>query len=120
MENAITRQEHEEFARRMDAENQRIEDENKRQNKRLDALEAVIGQMNSLTVSVEKMAVNMENMLSAIERQGNLIEKQNDRLDEIENEPAKDYKNIKALIATSVVSAVFGGLASQLLSILLN
>ena len=118
MEYAITRQEHEEFARRMEIENQRIEDENKRQNRRLDALELVIGQINSLTVSVEKMAVNMENMLSAIERQGNLIEKQNNRLDEIENEPAENYRQIKFLIITTIVGAIVGGAASQLLSIL--
>ena len=37
----ITKEVHEEFARRMEAENQRLEDENKRQNHRIDALEKV-------------------------------------------------------------------------------
>lgn len=107
----ITREEHEEFARRQD-------EENKRQNRRLDALEKDTEQINALVVSVEKMAVNMENMLSAIERQGNLIEKQNDRLDEIENKPAQNYEQIKMLVITTLISAVVGGLASQLLTFL--
>ena len=48
----------------------------------------------------------MENMLNAIERQGNLIEKQNDRLDEMEKEPGKDYKQIKTTIITAIISTV--------------
>lgn len=104
--NCVTRQEHEEFARRMDAENQRLEDENKRQNRRLDALEKVTGQINALTVSVEKMATNMENVLNAIERQGNLIEKQNDRLDRMEKEPAGQWNGIKKKAIETAVTVI--------------
>ena len=39
MSEPISRAEHEEFCRRMEAENQRLEDENRRQNRRLDLLE---------------------------------------------------------------------------------
>ena len=45
--NYISKEVHEEFTRRMEAENQRLEDENKRQNRRLDALEKVTGQINA-------------------------------------------------------------------------
>lgn len=38
----ISRHEHEEFRRSMEAENQRLEDENKRQNHRLEALEETV------------------------------------------------------------------------------
>lgn len=48
----ITRREHEEFARRMDTENQRRDDENKRQNKRLDAMESAVQKINELTVAI--------------------------------------------------------------------
>lgn len=40
----ISRHEHEEFRRSMEAENQRLEDENKRQNHRLEALEEQVNQ----------------------------------------------------------------------------
>lgn len=117
-ENYITRQEHNEFSLRMEAENQRLKDEDRRQNRRLDALENAVNQMNALTVSVERMAVNMENMLTAIERQGNLIENQNNRLDEIEKEPAKDSKQIKMTIINTIIGAFAGAIAAGILTLL--
>lgn len=107
----ITREVYGEFTRRID-------DENTRQNRRISALEENIKEIHGLTVSVERMAVNMENMLAAIERQGNLIEKQNGRIDNIEKEPGNNYKQIKMLIITTIVSAIVGGFASQLITLL--
>lgn len=111
MDNYILRQEHEEFVRRIDAENDR-------QNKRITLLEDSFKQMNALTISVERMAVNMENMLSAIEKQGKLIEKQNDRLESIEKEPARESKQIKMSIITSLLSAVIGAVVVAIIAIL--
>lgn len=107
----ITKEVHEEFARRID-------DENTRQNRRISTLEENVKEIHGLTVSVERMAVNMENMLAAIERQGTLIEKQNNRIDKMEQEPADSYKQIKMLVITTIVSAIAGGFASQLISLL--
>ena len=56
MDNPITRAEHEEFRRR-------IEEENKRQDRRLELLEHTVQQISDLTTSVEKLAVSMEGML---------------------------------------------------------
>lgn len=111
MDEPITRAIHDEFARRIDAENER-------QNHRIALLEESVKQMNALTVSVEKMAVNMENMLNAIERQGNLIEKQNDRLDSMEKEPGNNYKQIKTAVITAVILAVVEAAAVAVIAIL--
>lgn len=111
MDNYITRQEHEEFSRRIDAENTR-------QNRRIGVLEENVKQINALTISVEKMASNMEHMLEAIERQGNLIEKQNNRLDDIEREPAQEHKQIKMTVITSLIGAVVGALVTAGITLL--
>lgn len=111
MEDMITRKEHEEFSRRID-------DENTRQNRRIAMLEENVKEIHGLTVSVERMAVNMENMLAAIERQGTLIEKQNDRIDNIEREPAKDHKEIKMEIIKTIISALVGAAVVAVLSII--
>ena len=66
MDNYITRQEHDEFARRQDAENER-------QNRRISLLEDNVRQINALTVSVEKMAVNMGNMLEEQKKQNIIL-----------------------------------------------
>lgn len=109
--NFVTIQEHKEFARRQDAENER-------QNRRIAELEENVKEIHSLTVSVERMAVNMENMLNAIERQGNLIEKQNERIDKIEDEPAKDYKQIKMDVIKTVVSGIIGAAVVAIIALL--
>lgn len=107
----ITKEVHDEFAAR-------IHEENARQNARIKILEENVQEIHGLTVSVEKMATNMENMLSAIERQGNLIEAQSNRIDKIEREPAKDYKQIKMAIVTAIVSSIAGLVAGALLVLL--
>lgn len=103
-ENCILRQEHEEFARRIDAENGR-------QNRRIQLLEDNVRQISTLTVSVEKMAVNMENML--VEQR-----KLSDRMEAIEKEPAEMNKQIRQAIITSVVGTVVGAVVTAVLLIL--
>lgn len=109
--NYITREVHEEFARR-------IEEENTRQNRRISTLEESVKEIHGLAVSVERMAVNMENMLSAVERQGSLIERQSERIDEIEREPAKENREIKMEIIKTAISALVGAAVVAVLSIL--
>lgn len=111
MDNVITREEHEEFSRRQDAENER-------QNRRIAVLEDNVKEIHGLTVSVERMAVNMENMLAAIERQGTLIEKQNNRIDEIEREPAKEHKELKMEIVKTIIGGVVGAAIVAVLAIM--
>lgn len=103
-ENTITRQEHEEFARRQD-------EENKRQNRRIDLVEKSVEQINALTVSVERMATNMEHMLEVMKKQG-------ERLDKLEREPAETGKQVKMAIITAVISAVVGAVVGAVLVLL--
>ena len=67
MDSMITRAEHEEFVRRMDAEN-------KRQNQRLESAENDIKALRALHVSVEKLATNMERMYEEQRKQGARLE----------------------------------------------
>ncbi len=63
----ITRAEHLEFAKRQD-------EENHRQNKRIDVLEETVRQIGALATSVEKLAVSMESMVKEQEQQGRRLE----------------------------------------------
>ncbi len=100
----ITRQEHEEFARRQDAENER-------QNRRIQLLEDNVRQINELTVSVKEMAVNMGNMLKELEKQG-------ERLEALEKEPGETTKQIKQTIITAIISTVVGAVVTAIIMIL--
>ena len=62
MEEYISRMEHEEFRRSMDLANKNLEDENRRQNKRLENLEENAKQNTELVTNVGRLAVNMEIM----------------------------------------------------------
>lgn len=74
MDTPISRAEHEEFRRAMEAENKRLSDEDNRQNRRIDLLEQNVEKLGALASSVEKLAVSMENMLKEQERQGRRLD----------------------------------------------
>ncbi len=99
MDASISRQEHEEFARRMETENQRLKDEDARQNRRLEVLEENVREMSTLATSVEKLATNMEGMLREQEKQGK-------RLETLESRDGEMWRKVTSYVLTCVVGAV--------------
>lgn len=102
MDNYITREEHEEFRKRLEAEDTR-------QNKRLEALEENVRQIAALTVSVEKMASSMENMAQELGHQG-------ERLVELEKVPGKNWDTLKSGILGALATAVAGGIIATVIN----
>ena len=85
MESCITRAEHEEFKRRM-------EEEDHRQNKRIDLLEESVRQTSAIAASVERQ-----------ERQG-------ERLDTLEKEPGDTWQRIKVKAIDTAVGLIAGAI----------
>lgn len=104
MDSPISRAEHEEFRRRMEAEN-------KRQDKRIELLEESIKAIQDLTISVHTLAHDMKQMLEEQRSQGQ-------RLNKLEQEPATAWKQAKNAIITAILSTIAGGLATGLIFIL--
>lgn len=77
----------------------RVDDENNRQNHRLDKLENLMERINDLTVAVKELATNMSLMKQEQERQG-------ERLERLEEEPAEKWKTTVKTVITVIVSAV--------------
>lgn len=98
-----------EFVRQdvFDARLARVDDENNRQNHRLDTLEKNGASLNDLVVSVKELAMSVKQMQEELKRQGQ-------RLDRIEDEPAEKWKKLTWLVVTGLVGAVIGFLASKL------
>ena len=94
MDTPITRAEHDEFAKRQD-------EENKRQNRRIDALEEMVREIGSLTTSVAKLASSMESMLKEQERQG-------ERLEALEGRDGEMWRKVTGYIITAVTGIVLG------------
>lgn len=95
----ISRREHEEFARRMEIENERICDENNRQNKRIEILEQNVQQISKLAANTDRLAGNMENMLKAQEQQGK-------RLEALEGRDGEKWRKAVSYIGTAILGAV--------------
>lgn len=98
-----------EFVRQdvFDAKLKAVDDENNRQNHRLEKLESVVEKITEIATSVQLLAQNVATMTKELERQGK-------RLDRIEDEPADKWKKFTWLIVTGMVGAVIGFLASKI------
>lgn len=107
MENPITRAEHEEFRRSIEAIHQKLADEDHRQNRRLDILEENAKQNTALVTNVERLAVNMENMLKVQEAQGR-------RLETLESRDGEMWRKVVAYAVTAFVGIVIGYISNKL------
>ena len=92
MDEMITRAEHEEFRRGVEAENQR-------QNHRLTELERTVEQIHALTVSVERLAASVERMVKEQERQGQ-------RLEALEGRDGERWRKVIGYIVAAFFSAL--------------
>lgn len=96
----IKRNEHEEFVKRM-------EDEHKRQNHRIDALEEAVRQYGALTISVEKMAVSMQQMLNEQKAQG-------ERLEVLESRDGEMWRKALSYTVTVIIGIILGYVFKQI------
>ena len=90
-----------------DARLARVDDENNRQNHRLDMLEKNGASLNDLVVSVRELAMSVKQMQEEIKRQGQ-------RLEDIEKEPGEKWKKFTWLIITGIAGAVLGFILSKI------
>ena len=99
MDSALTRAEHNEFAKRM-------EDEHSRQNKRISDLESAVEQNSKLIVSIEKISTNVEN-----------LQKQyvslSDDVESIKNRDGDNWRKMLWFVGTTVLGIIIGFLLKQ-------
>jgi chromosome segregation ATPase len=106
-EEYVSRHEHEEFRRSMESENKRLEEENNRQNHRLDSLEKTIEQVAKINTSVEKLALNMQNMLNEQVSQGK-------RLETLESRDGEMWRKVVGYVATAIAGIIVGYIFKQI------
>ncbi|MCD7768661.1 MAG: hypothetical protein LUH36_00865 [Oscillospiraceae bacterium] len=100
MEDYITRAEHNEFVRRM-------EEEDKRQNARLNKLDGVVDKIQDLTVSVQKLAQSVEAMTKQ-------QAKESERLEELEGRDGEMWRKVISYTITAAISIVLGVIVAQI------
>lgn len=85
------------------AELERLRDEDKRQNHRIDELEKISATIQELAISVHTLAHDMAGMLAEQKEQGN-------RLDALESAPAKKWNNAMDKIVDTIIGAMVGAM----------
>lgn len=100
MENGISREEHQEFCKRM-------EEENRRQNHRIELLEGSVQQIGKLAASVEKMAASLQSMVREQEQQGK-------RLTALESRDGEMWRKVVTYAVTAIVGIIVGFAAKQI------
>lgn len=100
MDAPIARAEHEEFKKRM-------EEEHRRQNRRIELLETSVQQIGEIATSVEKMAVSLQSMVKEQEQQGK-------RLEVLESRDGEMWRKVVGHVVTAVISIVIGFAFAQI------
>lgn len=100
MDTPITRAEHDEFAKRIEAEEHR-------QNRRLDILEESVRQNGELTVSVERLATSVEQMAKEQAHQG-------ERLETLESRDGEMWRKITGYLLTAIIGIIVGYVFTQI------
>lgn len=107
MDNPVTHRELEQFRDLMESENERLKEENDRQNHRISALEQNVREISNLTASVQDLASNMKSMLKEQERQGK-------RLETLEGRDGEMWRKVTGYIVTAVIGIVIGFIFTQI------
>ena len=84
-----------------DERQKRIDDENRRQNHRIDKLETMAEQLADMAASIKVMAVSMQGMQAEQKEQG-------ERLKKIEEEPADNWRKFTWTAFACVVTGIIG------------
>lgn len=96
----ITRAEHEEFAKRIDAENNR-------QNKRIKLLEDQTKQVTDIAMSVRELAQSVKKMAETQKEQGEKLEK-------LEGMDGEKWRSVVGYVITAVIGILIGFVFKQL------
>lgn len=99
MDNPVTHRELDAFKALMESENNRLAEEDDRQNHRISALEESVREISNLAAATQRLADNMENMLK-------VQEQQNKRLEQIESRDGEKWRKAMAYIVTAILGAV--------------
>lgn len=100
MDSPITRAEHEEFCKRIDAENNR-------QNQRIKLLEEQTKQVIEIALSVRELAQSIKQMAETQKEQG-------EKLENLEERDGEMWRKVVGYIVTAIVGIVIGFVFKQI------
>jgi len=100
VDSPITRAEHEEFCKRIDAENNR-------QNQRIKLLEEQTKHVTELALSVRELALSVKQMAETQKKQGEKLEK-------LESRDGEMWRKVTGYVITAIIGIVIGFVFQQI------
>ena len=100
MDTSLSRAEHEEFAKRIDAENER-------QNQRLKLLEEQTKRVTDIAISIRELAQSVKQMAETQKEQGEKLEK-------LESMDGEKWRTVVGYVITAVIGIVVGFIFKRL------
>lgn len=100
MDNLLTRDEHNEFVRRMEDEHRRLRD-------RLEGVEDDVEKLKDISINVSKLADNMKRMLDEQTAQGK-------RLETLEGRDGELWRKATGYVVTTIISIIVGFVFAKL------
>ena len=99
VDSPISRNEHEEFAKRIEEEHNRI-------NKRLSLLEEGNKQITNIAISVKELAISVKSMADELNGQGTKLEK-------LESRDGEMWRKVVGYVVTTVAGIILGFIFKQ-------
>lgn len=99
-EKEISREEHDEFSRRIDEHLNRLD-------ARVEDVESALCEVQQQSVALNRLATNMEHMVAEQKKQG-------DRLEKLEARDGQKYRQLISYACTAVVSVIAGVIVAVL------
>ena len=100
VDNPISRNEHEEFSKRIEEEHNRI-------NKRLSLLEEGNKQITEIAISVKELAISVKSMADELNGQGTKLEK-------LEGREGEMWRKVVGYVVTTIIGIIVGFLFTQI------
>lgn len=76
--------------------------------------------LNKLANSTDKLALSMDYMAKEQKKQSEILEKQGEKLENLEHEPADDFKHYKRLIVGCLITGVVGAIVGVLMTLIIG
>lgn len=114
----VSRKEHEEFEKRITVEHQRLNDEDNRQNRRIQEILDQNKQISKLTLSVQELAASVKEIAKESERLGSRIDetvkKFDERLSKLEERDGEKWRSVVGYLITAILSLFIGLVIKQI------
>ena len=78
-------------------------------------LEELTKTIHELTLSVQELAINIQNMIKEQDRYSKTQEQMLEKIDKLEEQPAKKWDNLTTVVLTALVTGVISFLLSTIL-----